>query len=113
MNSYYHPRDHEKKQEPRCHEAYPLPATPVVYTQQNYQSPAPAANGIHTRHDGDPAQGGRGPQNGEGAPYSERDLDVYSVLVAVERGELSVEDAARRLEELDRQAPSESNTELI
>ena len=107
MNSYYHPRDHEKKDQARCHDPYPLPASPVAYNGYGVQSPAYAS------HDGDPAQGATGEQSGEGSPYSEKDLDVYRVLVAVERGELSVEDAARRLEELDHQPAREDNAELI
>ncbi len=45
----------------------------------------------------------------EGLDYSGKDLDVYHVLLALERGELSVEDAARRLEELETASPREAN----
>jgi hypothetical protein len=42
--------------------------------------------------------------------YSGKDLDLYRVLLAVERGELSVEDAARRLEELEAASPQQTNS---
>lgn len=49
----------------------------------------------------------------EGQGYSGKDLDLYHVLLAVERGELSVEEAARRLEALEGASPRESGWEPI
>ncbi len=104
MNSYYHPRDHEHRHEGHSHEAPLFRNRPIRYRGLR----------VHTLHDAeDQSQGASESQNHEGVPVSDKDLDVYRVLVAVERGELSPEDAARKLEELDQSSRQADGEELI
>ncbi|HEX8229027.1 MAG TPA: hypothetical protein VF826_06910 [Chloroflexia bacterium] len=120
MNSYYRPRDHEHKNEARYQKAPALHATPVAYSGYGGQAAEHEAHAGHAAHSGhsehhggDQAQEAGEEQPGEGAPFSEKDLDLYRVLVAVERGELSAQDAARKLEELEDAPAGEDNPELI
>lgn len=47
------------------------------------------------------------PAPGAQDAYTGKDLEMYRVLLAVERGKLSQAEAARRLEELEEQPPQE------
>ncbi len=112
MNSYYHPRDYEHKDETHRHKAPTYGGRQVVYRGYGGEAPGQEARAVyveHAGHDGAPARGAGEEQEGEGAPFSEKDLDVYRVLVAVERGELSAQDAARKLEELEDASAGEGN----
>ncbi len=104
MNSYYHPRDHEHRHERHSHEAPLFRNRPIRY------------RGLRVRTlqgEEDHSQGASESQAHEGLPVDDKDLDVYRVLVAVERGELSPEDAARKLEELDESSRQADDAELI
>ena len=116
MNSYYHPRDYEHKDEAYRHKAPTYGVGRVASRGSGGQAPcqqAPAVYMEHAGHDTVPTQGAGEEQAGDGVPFSEKDLDVYRVLVAVERGELSAQDAARKLEELEDASAGEDNGELI
>jgi hypothetical protein len=116
MNSYYHPRDYEHKDETHRHKAPTYHGRQVVYRGGDGQAPGQEVRAVyveHAGHDSIPTQGAGEEQPGEGAPFSEKDLDVYRVLVAVERGELSAQDAARKLEELEDASPGEDNAGRI
>lgn len=116
MNSYYHPRDFEHKEETHRHKSPTYPGRRVVNRSYGGQAPEQEAHAVYVEragHDSVPTQGEGEEQAGEGAPFSEKDLDLYRVLVAVERGELSAQDAARKLEELEVASSGEDNTGLI
>ncbi len=111
MNSYYHPRDYEHKDETHRHKAPTYGGRQVVYRGSGGQAPGQESRAVYVEHagqDGGPTHAGE-EQAGEGAPFSEKDLDVYRVLVAVERGELSAQDAARKLEEMEDASAGEDN----
>jgi hypothetical protein len=106
MNSYYHPRehDHEHKDEAHCPHNHGLPVMPI----------ADIPGDVQGQHSGDDTAHGMGDVHDvDGSPRTGKDQDVYRVLVAVERGELSVQDAARQLEELEAESPGQESGELI
>lgn len=112
MNSYYHPRDYEHKDETHRQKSPTYPGRRGVYRGYGGQAAGQEALAVyveHAGHDGLPTEGAGEEQAGDGAPLSEKDLDVYRVLVAVERGELSAQDAARKLEELEDASGGEGN----
>lgn len=115
MNSYYHPRDYEHKDETHRHTAPTYRRRQVVYRGYGGEAPTQEVRAVYVEHAGPdsvPTQAGE-EQADEGAPFSEKDLDVYRVLVAVERGELSAQDAARKLEELEDASAGEDNAGQI
>ena len=115
MDSHYHPREHDHAHDAhhdhrdRSDHACPHPFTPIAYSEDEEHN-------FHAGDEGnDVIQAPGDEPNAEGPQYSGTDLDVYGVLLAVERGELSPQDAARKLEELEAvPLPSEAeDSELI
>ncbi|HVF99801.1 MAG TPA: hypothetical protein VND68_08175 [Chloroflexia bacterium] len=109
LNSFYHPREHD--QEGHAHSG-PHDGTAHARGPEGHETYGHDAG--HAGHSGHPAPAQHvGPQPEDapqgtgaeppapGSEYSDRDLGLYQVLLAVERGELSPEDAARKLEELE------------
>jgi hypothetical protein len=115
MDSHNHPREHDHVNDvhPGHRDASdhgcPHPFTPVAYTGDEMHN-------FNAAHEGnDVAQEPGDELSAQGPHYSGTDRDVYGVLLAVERGELSPQDAARKLEELEAVSlPSEAEDgELI
>ena len=118
MNSFYHPREHD--QEDHVHSAQHRGAD---YAQGHAghagheEHEGHTGRAEHTQDAGYQATGTA--QEPDAAPtpqsseYSGNDLDMYQVLLAVERGELSPEDAARKLEELETSGQQESGSGVI
>ncbi|MEA2572763.1 MAG: hypothetical protein QOH93_61 [Chloroflexia bacterium] len=108
MNSYYHPREHDDTGDERhehCSHSHSFPATPMAYTGSYEDS-------NHAAREGDGSHPGSDVSRSNVTP-NDMDSALYRVLVAVERGELSAEDAARKLEEMEGQSWSHVNGELL
>jgi hypothetical protein len=109
MNSFYHPREHD--QEDHVPSAWD-DSSAHAEGQEGHE--AHAGHGEHPGYQtGHSAQGPDAEATAQSPGYSDRDLSVYQVLLAVERGELSPEDAARKLEELEASGDMEGGSGLI
>ena len=103
MNSFYHPREHD--QEGHTHPG-PHHGSDHVYGHEGHGDDAGHAAHVAPAErsgyqPGAESQGAGAAPTQPGPEYSDKDLGVYQVLLAVERGELSPEDAARKLEDLE------------
>ena len=120
MNSYYHPREHDHADDAHFEHADHSghsghhPDTRYAHEQHhtgvsNYEQP-----GIDTGHEaGGVAGAAEQPAAEQWTSEPGSDQDLYQVLLAVERGELSAEDAARKLEELESVSSPQEGEGLI
>ncbi len=109
MNSYYHPREHDQDSHDYAHAH---PGAPSAYVESHSGTYGHEEHAAHTEYEGNDAlQGQNDEQATQDSQYSEKELDMFRVLVAVERGELSAHDAARKLEELEAPGQGEGNSE--
>ncbi|HET6262549.1 MAG TPA: hypothetical protein VFG99_09970 [Chloroflexia bacterium] len=109
LNSFYHPREHDQEGHAHSgphdgsdharghegHEAYGYDASHSGHAGHA----APAEHVDYQPEDASQGTGAEPPA--PDSEYSDKDFGLYQVLLAVERGELSPEDAARKLEELE------------
>lgn len=120
MNNYYHPREHDHGDDAHfehadhsdhvghhsdasfAHDQHPMDVS-------NYEGQL-AATDHESEEAAEEPNAGQGPSDAE---YPDSDRGLYQVLLAVERGELSAEDAARKLEALEDASSPEESEELI
>jgi hypothetical protein len=112
MNSFYHPREHDQEGHAHSrpydassltngHEGHQANGGDSWHTEQTDHTPH-VAHAEHSSYRPENAAQGTGAEPPvQGPEYPDKDLGLYQVLLAVERGELSPEDAARKLEELE------------
>ena len=120
MNSFYHPRERGQEDHEQSGQYGGLND---AHAQEGHgASESYAGDTGHAEHEGhaeyathnvnqanETTQGTAAEPPAQNAALSDKDLGVYQVLLAVERGELSPEDAARKLEELEASGPGDAN----
>lgn len=118
MNSFYHLHEYDHKDNMSINHRGPRDHSRLSRRRHFGYTAGAGGNGIHdhaheqhadhpdhaitSEHDPaqDESQAADPPVSSE-LTYSGREMDVYQVLVAVERGEITAQDAARKLEELE------------
>lgn len=133
MNSFYHLREYDHKENMSFNHRGQRDHSRL--SRRRHFGPQAGAggngsNGVHdhaheqhTEHTGHATDHEQAPTAEDGSAaeppvsseltYSGREMDVYQVLVAVERGEISAQEAARKLEEMEDSASRGQDQELI
>ena len=109
MNSFYHPREHEREANTHFAPHDGSHHADGHEGRDGHEAQGDVAGGAghvvpawYAGNQPDDASQGSGVEPATQSPeHSDREQDLYQVLLAVERGELSPEDAARKLEEME------------